>query len=216
MANIYLYTHRHTLKFKILFDSQLLHFRLTENPLFAIIPEVYDDENAYENFENELEKALEAGYSVIVIEPSRLGDETARWIAVGNCLHKTAVAAGMVSVAAALVWTEKPYICLPFGILSLLCTGVYTLSWQFDPCVKYQVETDLKKLIAEFPQLGVLPALMSVDCQKAPAYVSSFNNMPTNPVVLVHKDNEKQKILHSGFSIIAAIFCMWRLYNAFK
>ena len=49
-------------------------------------------------FELELERALEASVPVIVIEPVRLGDETARWIAVGNCLHKTSVLAGLGSV----------------------------------------------------------------------------------------------------------------------
>ncbi|KAK6625222.1 hypothetical protein RUM43_005513 [Polyplax serrata] len=189
---------------------------LTDNPTFAIISEVYDNENANEYFEIELERALEAGCSVIVIEPSRLGDETARWIAVGNCLHKTAVAAGMLSVVTALAWTERPYICLPFGVLSLLCTGVYTLSWQFDPCVKYQVETNLKKLVAAFPQLGFLPTLVPGDSQKPSTAISPFNSMPTNPVVLVRKDNTKKRMLHSGLSFVAAIFCMWRLYDNLK
>lgn len=42
----------------------------------------------------ELERALDAKCAVIVIEPTQLGDETARWISVGNCLHKTAVISG--------------------------------------------------------------------------------------------------------------------------
>lgn len=177
-------------------------------PSFTIIHEVYDDENAYENFENELERALEAGYSVIFIEPSKLGDETARWIAVGNLLHRTAVTAGLISVTTALIWTKRPYVFLPFGILSLLCTGVYTLSWQFDPCVKYQVETDFKKLFYEFPCLKLL---LSTDYQKH--FSGPF---PFNLVVLVRKDNSKRKMLHSGLSLIAAIFCIWRLYDAVK
>ncbi|KAJ8932309.1 hypothetical protein NQ318_020834, partial [Aromia moschata] len=28
----------------------------------------------------------------------------------------------------------------PLSIFSALCTGLYTASWQFDHCVKYQVE----------------------------------------------------------------------------
>ena len=167
-----------------------------ETPTITFISEVYDNENSYEKFEMELERALEAGVNVIVIEPSRLGDETARWIAFGNCLHKTAVLAGLGSVAAAFIWTDKPFVCLPLGIISVLCTGVYTLSWQFDPCVKYQVETDFKKLLAEYPQFTILSSISSV--------------------VLVRRDNSRRKMLHSGVSLIAAIFCMWRLYDAFK
>jgi hypothetical protein len=65
----------------------------------AIIREVYDTDNAHETFELELERALEAGCNIIVVEPSRLGDETARWIAVGNCLHKTAILSGIGAIA---------------------------------------------------------------------------------------------------------------------
>ncbi|KAL1774956.1 transmembrane protein 11, mitochondrial isoform X1, partial [Sigmodon hispidus] len=49
----------------------------------------YSGENAQDQFEYELEQALEAQYKYIVIEPTRIGDETAHWITVGNCLHKT-------------------------------------------------------------------------------------------------------------------------------
>ncbi|CAB0000122.1 unnamed protein product, partial [Nesidiocoris tenuis] len=65
----------------------------------AVIREVYDNENAHDVFAEELERALDASAPVIVIEPHRLGDETARWIAVGNCLHKTAVITGIGAVA---------------------------------------------------------------------------------------------------------------------
>lgn len=66
----------------------------------AIIREVYDSENAHEAFCEELERALEAGCKIIIVEPNRLGDETARWISVGNCLHKTAVISGLGAVLA--------------------------------------------------------------------------------------------------------------------
>lgn len=70
----------------------------TQSTEIAVIREIYDGENAQERFELELERALEAAVPVIVIEPVRLGDETARWISVGNCLHKTAVLAGLGSI----------------------------------------------------------------------------------------------------------------------
>lgn len=47
----------------------------------------------------ELERALEAGVSVIVIEPEPLGEETARWIYVGNVLHRVSVYSGLCSIA---------------------------------------------------------------------------------------------------------------------
>lgn len=47
----------------------------------------------------ELERALEAGCAIIVIEPERLAEETSRWIIVGNVLHKLAVYSGITSIA---------------------------------------------------------------------------------------------------------------------
>lgn len=46
----------------------------------------------------ELERALEAGVSVIVIEPEPLGEETARWIYIGNLLHKVSVHSGLCGI----------------------------------------------------------------------------------------------------------------------
>ena len=134
----------------------------THSTEIAVIREIYDGENAQERFELELERALEAAVPVIVIEPVRLGDETARWIAVGNCLHKTSVLAGLGSVLSGICFKRvllylfkivflnihrllgifcdnRPYLYTPLGLLSLFCTGLYTASWQFDPCCKYQV-----------------------------------------------------------------------------
>lgn len=72
----------------------------------AVIREIYDCDNA-QRFEVELERALEAAVPVIVIEPTQLGDETARWIAVGNCLHKTAVLTGLGSVFSGATLTHN-------------------------------------------------------------------------------------------------------------
>lgn len=59
---------------------------------------MYDSEYAHEAFAMELERALDASCAVIVIEPTQLGDETAHWISVGNCLHKTAVISGLGAI----------------------------------------------------------------------------------------------------------------------
>jgi hypothetical protein len=64
-----------------------------------VVREVYEGENAFETFEKELDKALYAKVDYIIIEPTRLGDETGRWITVGNCLHKTAWISGLASIA---------------------------------------------------------------------------------------------------------------------
>ncbi|XP_038216036.1 transmembrane protein 11 homolog, mitochondrial [Zerene cesonia] len=159
----------------------------------AIIREVYDSENAHIKFEMELERALEAGVSIIVIEPEALGEDTARWIYVGNLLHKVSLYSGISSIASGLTWSSLA--CTPFGIISVLCAGCYTLSWQWDPCCKYQVEKNRHRL-------STLPMLSDLTS--------------ATPVVLVRTDNKQKIILHSTVSIAAAAICLWRLYNTFK
>ncbi len=139
----------------------------------------------------ELEKALEAKASVIVIEPSKLGDETARWIMVGNCLHKTAVLAGLSCIVTGVSFPDKALCCFPLGFASLVCTSVYAVSWQFDPCCKYQVEHDARKL-KQLP----LHSLTS-----------------SSPVVLVRKDDSRRKLLHNTLAFASASYCVWAFYQ---
>lgn len=89
----------------------------------------------------------------------------------------------------------KPLICVPFGVLSVLSTSCYTLSWQWDPCCKYQQEKNPKRL----SHISVLSELTSV-----------------SPVVLVRTDNRKMIIGHCTISIAAALVCMLRIYKVFK
>ncbi|CAH4032032.1 transmembrane protein 11 homolog, mitochondrial [Pieris brassicae] len=159
----------------------------------AIIREVYDSENAHIKFEMELERALEAGVSVIVIEPEPLGEETARWIYVGNLLHKVSLYSGLCSISSGLAWNSL--MCTPFGLVSVLCAGCYTLSWQWDPCCKYQEEKDRRHL-STMPMLSDLTS--------------------ATPVVLVRTDNRRKIILHTTVSIAAVAICLWRIFKTFK
>lgn len=146
-------------------------------------------------FEAELDKALEDKINYIIIEPTKLGDETGRWITVGNCLHQTGVATGIASIASSLIWQQKPVIYASLGAVSILCTGLYTISWNTDPCVKYQVEKNQQTL----------------------SKVPNISNITSSPVVvLVYKDNKKTKYIHRSVTILATAFCAWRLYDALK
>ncbi len=156
-----------------------------------VIPEIYENDNATEYFENVLERALEEKLRTIVIEPSKLGDETARWIYVGNCLHKTSVLSGLGCLTAGAVWPDRGLVFLPMGFVSVICAGVYTVSWQFDPCCKYQVEYDTAKL------------------QRLPLH----NLASSSPVVLVRKEDFRRKVLHTTVSLAALSYCAWRLYQ---
>ncbi|KAL7296542.1 transmembrane protein 11 homolog, mitochondrial [Trichogramma pretiosum] len=158
----------------------------------AIIREVYDGENAHENFEYELEKALESECQLIVIEPSKLGDETSRWISVGNCLHKTSALSGILSIITGFIWNDRPYVCCSFGFSAAVACGLYTVSWQFDPCCQYQVETDTSKL----PHVEVLAVLG-----------------PSSPTFLVRKDDTRRRILHTTITALAMSISFWRIYQ---
>uniref|UniRef100_A0A670KKX7 Transmembrane protein 11 n=1 Tax=Podarcis muralis TaxID=64176 RepID=A0A670KKX7_PODMU len=112
-----------------------------------IVHEIYNGENAQDQFEYELEQALEAQYKYIVIEPTRIGDETARWITVGNCLHKTAVLAGTACLFTPWLFRRlfplhlfacwRPQHSLLHPLWDLLAIR---------PCCKYQVEYNAYKL----------------------------------------------------------------------
>lgn len=78
-----------------------LSLRFSRHPTnTAVIREVYDGEYSQQCFAAELDHALDAGCMYIIIEPTQLGEETARWIFVGNCLHKIAVISGLGAIAA--------------------------------------------------------------------------------------------------------------------
>ena len=130
---------------------------------------------------------------MIVIEPTMIGEETARWIQVGNCLHKTAVIAGLGCFVSPWVLpraVKEPF-SLVCGGVSILCAAMYGVSWQFDPCCQYQVEYDTRKL-AKLP-LGSLTS--------------------SSPIVLVRKDDKYRKRLHNVVASSALIYCSWKVYN---
>ena len=160
---------------------------------YAIIREIYENDNASEYFENELEQALDNEVNYIIIEPSKLGEETARWIRVGNCLHKTSVLAGVTGLTTGLIWPDKGLVYFPMCFLSTVCAGVYMISWQFDPCCKYQVEYDTKRL------------------QKLPLQKLTSSS----PVVLMRRDDTRRKILHTTVSLFGTAYCAWKFYDWF-
>ncbi|KAK2833704.1 hypothetical protein Q5P01_017593 [Channa striata] len=160
-----------------------------------IVHEIYNGENAQDQFEYELEQALEAQYKYIIIEPTRIGDETARWITVGNCLHKTAVLSGaaclLTPLSLPIEYTR--YVALPAGALSVACAALYGISWQFDPCCKYQVEYDSQKL------------------SRLPLHTLTSST----PVVLVRRDDIHRKRLHNTIALAALAYCAKKIYELY-
>jgi len=164
---------------------------------YAVVREIYDGLNAHELFENELERALDSGCPTIVIEPQRLGEETARWISIGACLQKTSLASGFGSLVSSSVCPSKPLIYCPLAAASVLCSGAYALSWRSDPCSKYKVESDPLKLKVR--------------------HIISSTAQP--PVVLTRRANGSQQkmfFFQTAISLLALAFSAWRAYRCFK
>lgn len=157
----------------------------------AIIHEIYDAQSEPHSFEAELERSLEDAVPTIVIEPRNLGEHTARSIVVGNLLHKTAVlsSVGCLAIGVALPTAEFDVVSIGLALTAVIATGVYTTSWQFDPCSKYQVE----------------------------ARPSHLNRLPMHdieslsPVVLVRVDDSARKWLHNVLTAASATYAVWRL-----
>lgn len=153
-----------------------------------VIREVYSNENSTENFELELEGALEAGVKYIVIEPTKLGEETSRWIRVGNCLHKTSVLSGLAALLLPQLLPDSIpvglYLSVPTAMMCTGCATLYGISWQFDPCCKYQVTTDSREL----------------------SRLNVRNLTNPSPVVLVRKDDKYRKWLHNGMAMLCALY----------
>ena len=160
---------------------------------YTVIHEVYDSEDAELFFEDQLERSLEAQIPYIIIEPIKIGNETAKWIQLGNFIHKTAVLAGLGCLITPLILPKKfgETVSVTLGGLTLSCTGLYGLSWQFDPCCKYQVEYDVKDL-EKLNLEGLTTA---------------------SPVVLVRKDDTYRKRLHNFAAICVTVYFAWKAYK---
>ncbi|KAH9493712.1 Transmembrane protein 11, mitochondrial [Dermatophagoides farinae] len=105
-----------------------------------VIREIFD--GAHELFENELERAFEFGCPTIVIEPCRLGDETARWIWFGEYLTRYSIVTGVGSIVTGLLWPDRIFVQSALLGTALLAHGIHLVSWQQDICSNYRVESD--------------------------------------------------------------------------
>ncbi|KAG5678434.1 hypothetical protein PVAND_008108 [Polypedilum vanderplanki] len=164
-----------------------------KSPTVHLIREIYETNDAHEHFIAELDKALIEKVDYIIIEPTKIGDETARWIVVGNCLSKTSMICSSACIAAGYVWPKNNLIFGTLCTLSIFCSGLYLLSWNSDPCVHYQVETNPKKL-------SKVPLLKDF----------------TSPIVLYYKPNTRSKYIQQILCGLVIGYCGYRLYESFK
>ena len=85
-------------------------------------------------------------------------------------------------------------VTLPLGLASIGCAVMYGVSWQYDPCSKYQL--DLRGL--------------------------SMANIPTaelttdTSIVLVRKNDVYRKRLHNSVAILVCLVFGWQLYKKYN
>lgn len=143
--------------------------------------------------EKELERAFEEKYDVIVVEPRFLGDEVIRWITFGNFLHKSSV---LTSIGTLILLPTLPkhlhiYLTIPIGVFGITCSALYNVSWQFDPCCKYQVDR-------HGSQLSIIP---------------SQELTTSSPVVIVRRNDLYRKILHTSLAVVVLGIFSWKWIN---
>jgi len=202
----------------------------------AVIKEVYGENTSgsdattvatsRELSEMELEKALAAGCKSIVIESSALGDETARWIRVGNSIHCTVIVTGACAFVTGLLQPEMPLLPLPLGLSSCFLASLYYVSWQFDPCCQYQVE-EKKKVSSSSTSAAEAPAAAAAAAAAATTAAAAANKGKTDdtaaaasanpsPVVLIKAGDthvRNRVIVQSVVAISSLAFCLWRFIS---
>lgn len=117
-----------------------------------------------------------------------------RWIRFGNFLHKTAVITCLGGLVCVPVIPHRlvGYVCLPLGVVGVSCVLLYNISWQSDPCSKYQVDYDGREL----------------------THIPSHELHSSSPVVLVYRNDKYRKRLHNILAIAVCAVFGWGLYRS--
>ena len=141
------------------------------------------------------EQALEHKFTVIVVEPVDLGNRCIKWIRVGNFLHKSAVLSSLATLAITpfIPVRVSLFTSIPLGVFGISCATIYDVSWQFDPCCKYQVDYRGRELTK----------------------IPSRDIHTPSPVVLVRRNDKYRKIVHNAMSVIVMGYVGFILYKHF-
>lgn len=164
-----------------------------------------------EDYEEELETALESRCSILIIEPESLGDEVLRWIAVGNFVHKISVLSGAAALLFSIVLPKKIQFSAPFVIASAAATAVYNISWQFDPASKFQPFSPKRHLasssVSAADRRGSSSSAASILSQQLPLHLLQS----PNPVVLVRRNDYARKLLHTSVTVVVSGMLLWNV-----
>ena len=159
-------------------------------PQYVIIKDASKDPNIeVEDIEQELERAFEEEAQLIIIEPTVLGNEVAKWIALGNFLHKASVISGLLSFGIHRFDKSRYNLIIGCGTISSLCAITYAVCWKDDPCCKFQVAEQVPDLEHMVTSLG-----------------------SANPVVLVRRNDSRRKVLHNIIASLTGALCASKLF----
>lgn len=148
-----------------------------------------------------------------------LGDQTTRWIRIGNGLHKTAVLCG--GAAAMGFWIGDPWtntaargvwycLCGTLAAAAFTSHAIHTVSWQSDPCSYYQMETDPPKLTRLLADANYYTGGNGGGNGHS---VSTSGIQAASVVVLVKKDLTGRRILQNSAIGLAAAAIFYRIYK---
>lgn len=196
-----------------------------------VIQEIFDGAN--ELFETELEHAFEYGCSTIVIEPCRLGEETARWIFFGEYLNKYSIITGLGSIISILIWPEKLFIQCSLLSTALLAHSIHLISWQQDLSSNYRVERNpeqfFKKITSVLDKSEDITDKEETESRKN---ASTGQPLPVNPyelilstssrkqrppIILCRRSNyeiRRSNLINAAVSLLAIAFSLIRLVRS--
>ncbi|XP_023213465.1 transmembrane protein 11-B, mitochondrial-like [Centruroides sculpturatus] len=159
-----------------------------------IVFEDHDWEETSATADDELEKAMASGTRIIIIEPLELGEMTSVWIGFGRFLNRLSLYTGLGTLATAYFWPKNPHFYCSLGAINFVCTAMYGVAWQFDPCSKYRV-------VKSPSERANLPLhLISTYC----------------PVVLARKNTLPMNCTRIILTFSAVGYCLWNVYKLWR
>lgn len=161
---------------------------------YKVIHSLSGDLNEH-SLECQFENALESGCTLVVVEPPGLGENCIRWIRLGNFLHKSAVlcAVGTLAITPFIPVKVSFFTTFPLGVFSIGCAGMYGLSWQSDPCCKYQIDYKGRELTK----------------------IPSHEIHTSSPVVLVKRNDHYRKLLQNALAVAVTGYLAWMVHKHF-
>ena len=85
-------------------------------------------------------------------------------------------------------------ITVPLGVASISCAAMYGVSWQYDPCSKYQLDHHGHSM----------------------ANIPSAELTTNTSIVLVRRNDIYRKRLHNSVAILVCVMFGWQLFKRYS